>query len=118
MQIICQYFWFEFLELGCPVAHQNLEQNGKWVGSWSEFCSVRENQNEHKTMKRLKDRKLFTLPLAFLLSACGGARLQDALSCAGSANCGKSTDDTITGSALADKIIDEPGIIEVVVGVK
>ena len=60
-------------------------------------------------MKRLKERKLFTLPLAFLLSACGGARLQDALSCAGSDYCGKSTDDTITGSALADKIIGFSG---------
>ena len=60
-------------------------------------------------MKRLKDRKLFSLPLAFLLSACGGARLQDALSCAGSDYCGKSTDDTITGSAVADKIIGFSG---------
>ena len=60
-------------------------------------------------MNRVKDRKIFSLPLAFLLSACGGARLQDTLSCAGSSNCGKSTDDTITGGALADQIIGFSG---------
>jgi len=60
-------------------------------------------------MNRVRDRKVFSLPLAFLLSACGGARLQDAFSCAGSDYCGKSTDDTISGGALADTIIGFSG---------
>ena len=59
-------------------------------------------------MLRLFKRKLVSLPLMLFLSACGG-RLQDALSCAGSADCGKSTDDTITGGALADTIIGFSG---------
>jgi len=73
------------------------------------FAVYRANYNEHKIMNRLKDRKISSLPLAFLLSACGGARLQDAFSCAGSSICGKSTDDTITGGALADTIIGFSG---------
>ena len=60
-------------------------------------------------MKEFKHRRLSSLPLAFLLAACGGGRLQDAISCAGREECGTSADDTILGGARADTIIGFSG---------
>ena len=51
-----------------------------------------------------RSRKFVLAPIIFLISACGG-RIQDALQCAGSDNCGTNADDQLLGSALSDRLI-------------